>query len=51
MYLQTTDLIAIIIALGSSCTIMVLSVMENRRLLMQIKHLKKVVKILQSEKV
>jgi hypothetical protein len=50
MYLENTDIIAIIIALVGACTVMIFSIMENRRLLMQIKNLKKVIKILQSEK-
>jgi acyl-[acyl carrier protein]--UDP-N-acetylglucosamine O-acyltransferase len=33
MLLQTTDLLAIIIALGSSCTVMVYSIVAHRRLL------------------
>lgn len=50
MYLETTDILAVIIALVGACVVMVYSVMDNRRLLMQINHLKKVVKILQAEK-
>jgi hypothetical protein len=50
MYLENTDIIAIIIALVGCCVVMVYSIMENRRLLMQIKNLKKVIKILQAEK-
>jgi hypothetical protein len=41
MYLETTDLFAIIIALGTSCTVMVYSIVAHRRLLKENLMLKK----------
>jgi hypothetical protein len=50
MYLLTTDLIAILIALISACGVMVWSVLKYNRLLQQNKDLRKVIKILQMQK-
>jgi hypothetical protein len=41
MLLETTDLLAIIIALGTSCTVMVYSIVAHRRLLKENLMLKK----------
>jgi uncharacterized membrane protein len=49
MYLQTTDLIAIIIALVCSCLVMVVSVNAHRHLLRVNKELMKTVRILQGK--
>lgn len=51
MYLQTTDLIAIIIALACSCVVMVVSVNAYRHLLRVNKELTKTIRILQSQEV
>lgn len=50
MYLTTTDVIAILIALISSSGVMVISIVQHRRLLQQNKNLRKVIKILQMQK-
>lgn len=50
MYLTTTDLLAIIIALVTSSGVMVFSIVQHRRLLMQNKNLRKVIKIMQMQK-
>ena len=50
MYLTTTDVVAIIIALITSSGVMILSIVQNRRLLMQNRNLRKVIKILQMTK-
>lgn len=49
MYLQTTDLIAIMIALVSSCVVMIVSVNAHRHLLRVNKELVKTIRILQSQ--
>jgi hypothetical protein len=49
MYLQTTDLIAIIIALLGSCIVMVVSVNAHRNLLRVNRDLVKTIRILQSK--
>ena len=49
MYLQTTDLIAIIIALVCSCLVMVVSVNAHRNLLRVNKELLKTIRVLQSK--
>jgi len=50
MYLQTTDLIAIMIALVGSCTMMVVSIMSHRQLLMMNKELQRTIRILKEER-
>ena len=49
MYLQTTDLLAIMIALVCSCVVMVVSVNAHRNLLRVNKELIKTIRILQSK--
>ena len=49
MYLQSTDLIAIIIALVCSCLVMVVSVNAHRHLLRVNKELMKTIRILQGK--
>jgi hypothetical protein len=49
MYLQTTDLLAIMIALVCSCIVMVVSVNAHRHLLRVNKELIKTIRILQSK--
>ncbi len=49
MYLQTTDLIAIVIALACSCFVMVVSINAHRNLLRINKELVRTIKILQSQ--
>lgn len=49
MYLQTTDLIAIIIALVCSVVVMVVSINAHRHLLLVNKELRKTIRILQSK--
>jgi hypothetical protein len=49
MYLQTTDLIAIMIALVCSCIVMVVSVNAHRNLLRVNKDLVKTIRILQGQ--
>lgn len=49
MYLQTTDLIAIMIALVCSCIVMVVSVNAHRNLLRVNKELLKTIRVLQSK--
>jgi hypothetical protein len=49
MYLQTTDLLAIMIALVCSCVVMVVSVNAHRHLLRVNKELIKTIRILQSK--
>jgi hypothetical protein len=44
MYLQTTDLIAIMIALGGSCTVMVVSINAHRSLLKENRFLREQLK-------
>jgi heme exporter protein D len=44
MYLQTTDLIAIMIALGGSCTVMVVSINAHRNLLKENRFLREQLK-------
>jgi len=49
MYLQTTDLLAIMIALVSSCVVMIVSVNAHRNLLRVNKELIKTIRILQGK--
>lgn len=49
MYLQTTDLLAIIIALVCSCLVMIVSVNAHRNLLRVNKELLKTIRVLQSK--
>ena len=51
MYLQATDLLAIMIALVCSCIVMVVSVNAHRNLLRVNKELIRTIRILQSERV
>lgn len=51
MYLQVTDVIAIIIALGSACTITIISIRAHRKVLKVNAHLVKTIRILQSQEV
>ena len=44
MYLQTTDLLAIMIALGGSCTVMVISINAHRNLLKENRFLREQLK-------
>jgi hypothetical protein len=44
MYLQTTDLIAVMIALGGSCTVMVVSINAHRSLLKENRFLREQLK-------